>query len=123
MLGEVGQSIDAVINFEVPFDLIRKRLAGRLQHPASGRIYNIHFTPPKEEGKDDVTGEPLIRREDDDPKVVEARLQTYQKQSTPIFHLYKSDDDVNYISIPCETSAEGYKVMGPFLRRLLANIQ
>jgi adenylate kinase len=86
--------IDYVIDIDVPADEIVKRLSGRLIHPASGRIYHLTNQPPKEAGKDDVTGEPLIQRADDSEETVRKRLAIYQEQTSPLRNYYanfKSD--------------------------------
>jgi nucleoside-triphosphate--adenylate kinase len=73
--------VDLVINLDVPTETIVDRIADRWIHPASGRIYSYSYKPPKEHGKDDVTGEPLIQRDDDKPECVRARLDLYDKVS------------------------------------------
>ncbi|KAK2119714.1 GTP:AMP phosphotransferase ak3, mitochondrial [Saguinus oedipus] len=75
--------IDTVINLNVPFEVIKQRLTARWIHPASGRVYNIEFNPPKTVGIDDLTGEPLIQREDDKPETVIKRLKAYEDQTKP----------------------------------------
>lgn len=80
--------IDRVIDLEVNDDLLFKRIAGRWIHPASGRSYNEYFCPPKTPGKDDVTGEPLVRRADDNPETLKNRLSTYHSQTEPLIEYY-----------------------------------
>ena len=87
-LKEAGVDIDAVIEIDVPDEEIVKRMSGRRVHPASGRTYHIIYNPPKEEGKDDETGEPLIQREDDQPEVVLDRLKVYHDQTQPLIDYY-----------------------------------
>lgn len=82
LLGAV--QIDTVINLNVPFDVIIDRLRSRWIHPGSGRIYNIGFNDPKESGKDDITGEFLIQRPDDNPVAVRKRLEIYDACTKPI---------------------------------------
>lgn len=86
---EAGVPIDAVVDIEVPDEEIIKRMSGRRVHLASGRTYHLVFNPPKEEGKDDVTGEPLIQREDDHEDTVKKRLQVYHDQTEPLIDYYK----------------------------------
>merc|ERR1712000_125357 len=74
---EAGVAVDHVIEFDVPDDVIVDRMGGRRVHPASGRVYHVVYNPPKEEGKDDVTGEELIIRDDDKEETVRARLGIY----------------------------------------------
>ncbi|XP_072018731.1 GTP:AMP phosphotransferase AK3, mitochondrial-like isoform X2 [Amphiura filiformis] len=83
-------SIDSVIRLIIPFDVLTKRLEGRWVHPASGRVYNLEWNPPKVEGKDDDTGEALVQRDDDKPETVRARLQLYTKLTEPVFGFYKN---------------------------------
>lgn len=82
-------SVDHVIDIIVPFDEIINRVKGRLIHPKSGRVYNTDYNPPKVPGKDDVTGEDLVQREDDKPEVIKVRLDSYQSQTDPIVEYYK----------------------------------
>jgi adenylate kinase len=72
-----GVKLDCVLEIDVPFGAIIERMSGRRSHPASGRTYHVKFNPPKVEGKDDVTGEPLIQREDDKEETVRKRLDVY----------------------------------------------
>ncbi|MGQ9659430.1 MAG: adenylate kinase [Thermochromatium sp.] len=87
-LKEAGIFIDAVVEIDVPDEEIIKRLSGRRIHPASGRTYHVLFNPPKVEGVDDETGEPLIQREDDREETVRARLQVYHDQTEPLIGYY-----------------------------------
>ncbi len=73
--------LDAVVEIEVPDDEIVRRLSGRRSHPASGRVYHVINNPPKVEGLDDVTGEPLIQRDDDREDVIRKRLKTFHAQT------------------------------------------
>jgi adenylate kinase len=85
---QAGVKIDCVLEIDVPFDSIVERMSGRRSHPASGRTYHIKFNPPKAEGKDDVTGEPLIQRDDDKEETVLKRLQVYADQTRPLVEYY-----------------------------------
>ena len=87
---DAGVSIDAVVDINVPDEEIIKRMSGRRVHLASGRTYHITFNPPKEEGKDDVTGEPLVQRDDDKEETVRKRLEVYHDQTEPLIDYYKS---------------------------------
>ncbi|MGN6667786.1 MAG: adenylate kinase, partial [Trinickia sp.] len=78
---QAGVAIDYVLEIDVPFDEIIVRMSGRRTHPQSGRTYHVKFNPPKIEGKDDVTGEPLIQREDDKEETVKKRLDVYVSQT------------------------------------------
>jgi adenylate kinase len=86
---EAGVPIEAVVDIDVPDGEIIKRMGGRRVHLASGRTYHIVFNPPKEEGKDDETGEPLIQRDDDKEETVHKRLDVYHAQTEPLVDYYK----------------------------------
>lgn len=83
-----GVKLDYVLEIDVPFDAIIERMSGRRSHPASGRTYHVKFNPPKAEGKDDVTGEPLVQREDDKEETVKKRLDVYSQQTRPLVSYY-----------------------------------
>jgi adenylate kinase len=85
---DAGIFVDAVVEIDVPDEEIIKRMSGRWVHLASGRTYHVVFNPPKEEGKDDVTGEPLIQRDDDKEETVRARLKVYHDQTEPLIDYY-----------------------------------
>lgn len=88
--------IDAVIEINVNDEEIVKRLGGRWVHPASGRTYHIAYQPPRQNGKDDVTNEPLIQRDDDKEETVRKRLEVYHHQTKPLIDYYtqwKMSDD------------------------------
>ena len=87
---DAGVPIDYVLEIDVPFDAIIDRMSGRRVHPASGRTYHIKFNPPKVEGKDDVTGEDLIQRDDDKEETVRKRLQVYNDQTRPLVEYYST---------------------------------
>ena len=83
-----GVKLDYVLEIDVPFDAIIERMSGRRSHPASGRTYHIKFNAPKVDGKDDVTGEPLVQREDDKEETVKKRLDVYSAQTRPLVDYY-----------------------------------
>lgn len=85
-----GVKLDYVLEIDVPFEAIIDRMSGRRSHPASGRTYHVKFNPPKVEGIDDVTGEPLVQREDDKEETVKKRLQVYSDQTRPLVEYYSS---------------------------------
>jgi adenylate kinase len=87
---DAGVPIDYVLEIDVPFDAIIDRMSGRRVHPASGRTYHVTFNPPKVEGKDDVTGEALIQRDDDKEETVRKRLQVYDDQTRPLVDYYST---------------------------------
>ena len=83
-----GVTLDYVIEIDVPDAAIVERMSGRRVHVASGRTYHVIFNPPKVTGKDDVTGEPLIQREDDKEETVKKRLAVYHTQTEPLVEYY-----------------------------------
>ncbi len=85
-----GVKLDYVLEIDVPFEAIIERMSGRRSHPASGRTYHVKFNPPKVEGKDDETGEPLIQREDDKEATVKKRLEVYSAQTRPLVDYYSN---------------------------------
>lgn len=90
-LKSAGITIDYVLEFDVPDEVIVERMSGRRVHQPSGRSYHIVYNPPKVEGKDDVTGEDLIIRADDKPETVLDRLAIYHKQTSPLIDYYQAE--------------------------------
>ena len=87
---EAGVKLDYVLEIDVPFDAIIERMSGRRSHPASGRTYHVKFNPPKVAGQDDVTGEPLVQRDDDKEETVKKRLEVYSSQTRPLVDYYRN---------------------------------
>ena len=85
-----GVKLDAVLEIDVPDDAIIERISGRRVHPASGRTYHVTHQPPKVAGVDDLTGEPLIQRDDDREDTVRRRLEVYQRQTRPLVDYYSA---------------------------------
>ncbi|HEY6821479.1 MAG TPA: adenylate kinase [Burkholderiales bacterium] len=83
-----GVAIDYVLEIDVPDEDIIQRMSGRRVHAASGRTYHVKFNPPKVEGRDDATGEPLIQRDDDREETVRKRLEVYRAQTRPLVEYY-----------------------------------
>ena len=106
---DIGINIDYVIEIQVPDEDIIERLSGRRIHLESGRIYHIKYNPPKEEGKDDITGEPLIIRDDDIKETILKRLETYHHQTEPLVFFYSSWSNENIENSPIFISVEGAK--------------
>ena len=102
-LKEAGVAIDAVVEIDVPDSEIVSRMSGRRAHLPSGRTYHIVHNPPKVEGKDDVTGEELVQRDDDKEEVVLDRLRVYHAQTAPLIDYYtaeaKANPAVKYVHI------------------------
>ena len=89
-LADLGVRIDAVVELQIDDAVIVERITGRRVHEPSGRTYNIVFHPPKSEGLDDITGEPLIHRDDDKEETVRNRLGVYRAQTAPLIDYYKN---------------------------------
>lgn len=89
MLGERQQSLNHAVELKIDDGLLVSRITGRLVHPASGRSYHKEFNPPKKPMTDDVTGEPLIQRADDNADTLKKRLSTYHEQTAPIVGYYQ----------------------------------
>ncbi|QIV96015.1 adenylate kinase [Allofrancisella inopinata] len=89
-LDKLGVNIDFIIEIDVDDKLLVERITGRRIHPASGRAYHVKFNPPKVEGKDDVTGEDLIIRSDDNEATVKERLSVYREQTSKLIEFYKN---------------------------------
>lgn len=92
-LKEAGVPVDAVVEIDVADAEIIQRMSGRRVHLASGRTYHVVFNPPREEGKDDETGEPLIQRDDDQEDTVKERLKVYHDQTEPLIDFYSKEAD------------------------------
>ena len=89
MLGSTNQKLHHAVELQIDDGLLVSRITGRLVHPASGRSYHKVFNPPKEFMKDDVTGEPLIQRTDDNADTLKKRLVTYHQQTAPVVGYYQ----------------------------------
>jgi len=89
MLEAKKQKLQHAVELRIDDGLLVSRITGRLIHPASGRSYHKIFNPPKENMKDDVTGEPLIQRTDDNAETLKKRLSTYHDQTTPVISYYQ----------------------------------
>jgi adenylate kinase len=104
---EAGVPIDAVVDIDVPDSEIIRRMSGRRVHLASGRTYHVVFNPPKEEGRDDVTGEALIQRDDDKEETVRKRLEVYHDQTEPLIGYYKRWESSGEAGAPKYIRIEG----------------
>ena len=96
----VGIGLDYVLEIDVADEEIVARMSGRRVHLSSGRTYHIKFNPPTVEGKDDITGEPLIQREDDKSETVMKRLAVYRAQTLPLVDYYKKWSATGEASAP-----------------------
>lgn len=104
---EAGVDIDYVVEIDVPDSAIVERMSGRRSHPESGRTYHVKFNPPKMEGKDDVTGEDLVQRDDDKEETVKKRLDVYHEQTKPLVDYYS-----NWAANGAENAPQHIKVNG-----------
>ena len=110
-----GVEINCVVEIVVDDAEIIRRMSGRRVHLASGRTYHVEFNPPKVDGKDDVTGEELIQRDDDQEQTVKRRLDVYHEQTEPLVHYYsgwaQADDEEapRYVRIDGSSSVESVK--------------
>ena len=105
-LKDAGVSIDFVVEISVDDEQIVSRLSGRRVHEGSGRVYHIEHNPPQKTGLDDITGEPLIQREDDREETIRNRLSVYHSQTEPLVKIYKDLAEVNMGS-PIFASIDG----------------
>lgn len=89
MLKSRNKPLRNAVELQIDDGLLVSRITGRLVHPASGRSYHSTFNPPKDYMKDDITGEPLIQRSDDNAEALQKRLVTYHKQTAPVVDYYR----------------------------------
>jgi len=102
-----GVKLDLVLEIDVPDSAIIERMSGRRVHPASGRTYHVANNPPKVEGQDDVTGEPLIQRDDDREEIVRKRLEVYHRQTRPLVDYYAKWADTGDAQAPRYRKIDG----------------
>jgi adenylate kinase len=115
--------IDYVIELRVNEEGIVKRMAGRRMHPGSGRTYHLDFHPPKVDGKDDETGEPLIQRDDDKAETVRHRLHVYQEQTHPLVAFYTEAGASGAPQAPRYVSVNGMEDIGDVKQHILKVLQ
>lgn len=114
MLEKQGIKIDKVLNFAINDSILEERITGRWIHPSSGRSYHTKFAPPKVPGVDDVTGEPLIQRKDDNPEVLKSRLAAFHTQTKPVIDYYAKKGVLAQLhaeKAPNQVTAEVQKVL------------
>ena len=99
--------VDYVIEINVDDAEIIKRMSGRRAHLASGRTYHIVYNPPKQENIDDITGEPLVQREDDKEETVKHRLDVYHEQTEPLIDYYRQFSDSGEVNSPTYAKIAG----------------
>jgi adenylate kinase len=102
-----GVELDYVLEIDVSDEEIIRRMSGRRVHPGSGRTYHVVFNPPKVDGKDDVTGEPLIQRDDDKEETVKKRLAVYHSQTKPLIDYYSKWSDTGAEGAPKHKRVSG----------------
>ncbi|MGP1518010.1 MAG: adenylate kinase [Ottowia sp.] len=115
-----GVKLDYVLEIDVPFDSIIERMSGRRSHPASGRTYHIKFNPPKVPGKDDLTGEPLVQRDDDKEETVKKRLDVYSQQTRPLVDYYSQWAQTDPAAAPKYRAISGIGSVEDITARALA---
>lgn len=113
-----GIHMDVVVNLDAADEVIVSRLSGRRVHVASGRTYHVHHNPPKREGVDDATGEPLIQRDDDRPETIAKRLAIYREQTAPLADYYQ-----NYTPAPLYLPVNGVGDIRVITNTLISNIK
>lgn len=115
-----GVDIDAVVEIAVPDERIVERMSGRRVHPGSGRTYHVRFNPPAVEGIDDVTGEPLVLRDDDREDTVRRRLEVYHEQTEPIIDYYRQWGEDDPRSAPRVSRVDGLGPLEDVRERMFA---
>ena len=118
-----GVKLDFVLEIDVPFDAIIERMSGRRSHPASGRTYHVKFNPPKVAGQDDVTGEPLVQREDDKEETVKKRLGVYSQQTRPLVDYYQNWAKADAAQAPQYRAISGIGTVDEITARAFAALQ
>lgn len=98
MLAKESTQVDKVVNFNLPDSILVERISGRRVHPASGRSYHTKFNPPKVDGKDDITGELLIQRKDDNVDTLGARLVAFHQQTQPVIDFYRKQGKLTEVN-------------------------
>ena len=111
--------IDYVVEIDVPDAEVIARMSGRRVHPSSGRSYHVRFNPPKVEGRDDLTGEPLVQREDDREETVKKRLEVYRAQTRPVVDYYRRWEESGAASAPRYRRVSGTGTVAEVTERVL----
>jgi adenylate kinase len=114
-----GVAIDHVIQISVPDSDIIERLSGRRSHPGSGRSYHVKFAPPKQEGIDDATGEPLVQREDDREETIRHRLKVYHEQTEALVDYYQQWARSGEAGAPAYAKVEGVGPVDAISKRIV----
>ena len=117
---DAGVELDHVVEIDVADDEIIQRLSGRRVHPGSGRTYHVIYNPPKVAGKDDVTGEDLIQRDDDQEETIRKRLNVYHDQTEPLVKFYKDLEQAKGTQAPKYSHIPGVGSLAEITERVLA---
>lgn len=117
---DAGVELDHVVEIDVADDEIIQRLSGRRVHPGSGRTYHVVYNPPKVAGKDDVTGEDLIQRDDDQEDTIRKRLSVYHDQTEPLVKFYKDLEQAKGAQAPKYSHIPGVGSLAEITERVLA---
>lgn len=122
-LKDANVKLDFVIEIAVPEENIVERMSGRRVHLASGRTYHIKFNPPKQAGIDDITGEPLVQRDDDREETVRHRLAVYREQTSPLVEYYSSWAKSDPANAPKYAKVEGVGAVEEIQARIFEILQ
>ena len=120
---QAGVELDHILEIHVSDEEIVSRLSGRRVHPPSGRIYHVEHNPPKVEGKDDETGDPLVQRDDDKEETVRKRLQVYHDQTHPLVDFYQKMSANSQQGAPKYSRVEGEGNMQEIKEQVLAALK
>ncbi len=120
---KAGIKIDGIVDISVPDDALVSRLSGRRIHVASGRTYHIEFNPPKVEGKDDVTGEDLIHRDDDKEMTIRKRLEAYHAQTAAVSDYYNKLIKAGDPDAPKFISVDGTKKINEITDEVITGLK
>jgi adenylate kinase len=118
-----GVMLEHVVEVAVPDEAIIERMSGRRAHLPSGRTYHVKFNPPKVAGKDDVTGEPLVQRDDDKEETVRKRLEVYHQQTEPLIHYYEKWSKSGDPKAPKYHKVDGVGTVDEVRDRIFASLQ
>jgi len=122
-LKDADIGLDFVVEIDVPESHIIERITGRRIHPASGRSYHLRFNPPQTDGVDDVTGEPLVQRDDDQEDTVKKRLEVYRQQTQPLVAYYAEWATVGDAKAPAYRKISGLGSVADIHQRILQALQ
>jgi adenylate kinase len=120
---ENGINIDYVVEISVDDNQIIKRMSGRRAHLASGRTYHVEYNPPKTEGIDDVSGEPLVQRDDDKEETVKHRLDVYHEQTEPLIIYYRNFSESKEDNAPIYVKVEGVGTVDSIREQVLNGLE